>query len=1473
MKVFNYFLLLFAPIGLFAQTIVSTTPTNKNVVLEEFTGINCGYCPQGHTIANQIATSNPGRVVVINVHTGTYANPQAGQPDFRTSFGTSLMTQSVLTGFPAGTVNRHVFPGYEMSSGNTAMGRSNWTSASNTILAQSSCLNIGATATIDVQSRELEVYVEVYYTGNSETSTNKLNVALLQNNTIGYQAGGGAEYNHMHRLVHLITGQWGETISTTTNGTLYTKTLTYTIPEKYNSIPAMLEDMELGIFVSEGNQEVITGILVEPDFVNAPPVDFKINDFTIPDELNSATISPQVEIKSYGNETLTSLDISYQINDDTPVDFEWNGSLQFGESVTVDLPTSNDFVVYPENSISISINTTDGTPENNEVTASIAKAPVTTFNSLTVEVRTDSYGTELTWNIKNASNQTVAGGGPYTDAIQTHTHNINLPVGDYTLSVSDSYGDGFPGGHLKLIANGESIILVDGDSFSSSVSRLFRVAVPATVNYTPEDGSTEVPHDGQFTIQLNKRLFASSWIPVDNTNVNDFVILKYNSDSGENVNFNATINEQGNTITVTPYESFDNNQVLYLSLDGSFHDEDGLAITNSSSTFTVNFYILSYSYGGGGTLSGKTYQIVNYGDDGTPVTAIPDEHYHFVEWCDYLTENPRIDENVTANVYVTALFAIDTYSLTYLAGDGGTIDGNANQTINYGDNGSQVTATPNTGYYFVKWSDEVTENPRTDLNVTEDITVTAIFQIYQYTLTYTAGSGGSLVGETSQTVDYGTNGSTVTAVPNTGFHFVKWSDDLLTATRTDENITSDLSVSAEFAINTYTLTYTAGEGGTISGTSPQTVDYGTDGSQVEAVPNSGYYFASWSDGSTENPRTDTDVEEDIEVVANFAQNGTFYITLVPSQAGMGTLSGGGQYSSGETATVEATPNTGYEFVSWTENESIASNQADYSFTVSSNRILVGNFEVQTFQLSYSAGENGSISGEAQQTVNYGSNGSAVSAVPAAGYHFVQWSDGLTDNPRTDENVTADITVTAEFAVNAYTLTYAAGENGSIDGESPQTVNHGENGAQVLAVPNAGYHFVQWSDGLTENPRTDSNVTEDISVTAEFAINIYTLAYSSDENGTLEGDVSQTVQHGDDGSAVAAVPNVGYHFAQWSDEVTDNPRTDLNVVADIDVTAEFAINTYTLTYTAGENGTITGASEQVVNYGEDGTEVLAAANSGYHFVKWSDEKTDNPRTDLNVTADVSVTAIFTENTHELSLLVTPENSGTVSGGGEYPVNQDLEISASANEGFVFVSWNNDQGIAVSTESSFTFTMPDSDTNLTAVFEEETVNPELYTIIFSIKNAEEQPVEGALINVEGLDNFLETNENGIATTELEDGAYSYSVTASGFEVFTGSITVDGADLPVNIVLTTVGVDFGSLSNIEVYPNPFSERFNINNSQLVSRIVVANLMGQVVFDITNAGSESVPVKLDDLPSGIYIVRLVANNGDIKQIKIVKE
>jgi len=251
----------------------------------------------------------------------------------------------------------------------------------------------------------------------------------------------------------------------------------------------------------------------------------------------------------------------------------------------------------------------------------------------------------------------------------------------------------------------------------------------------------------------------------------------------------------------------------------------------------------------------------------------------------------------------------------------------------------------------------------------------------------------------------------------------------------------------------------------------------------------------------------------------------------------------------------------------------------------------------------------------------------VTAVPAEHHHFVSWSDGMSTPNRTDLNVMADLVVTASFAINQYNLSYNADKHGSIDGVKLQKVNHDGTGKMVMAKPAVGYHFVGWSDGLTTAKRTDTDVKADLAVSANFALNQYTLNYAAGKNGTIEGASQQTVNHGGDGSSVTAVPAEYYHFVSWSDGVAVASRTDRKVTAGLAVKANFAIDKYTLTYSAEAGGSIDGNSSQKVHHGGTGTMITAKPAEGYRFVSWSDGLLTAKRTETDVKADFAVTAGF------------------------------------------------------------------------------------------------------------------------------------------------------------------------------------------------------------------------------------------------------
>ena len=482
----NYLVAFLLPAAAFGQTIVSTTAENKKVVLEEFTGVKCGYCPDGHAIARAIQEANPGKVFLINIHQGGYAN---ATPDFRTQYGNAIASQSGLNGYPSGTVNRHVFTNpAPMTAGRTALGRGGWTSASTQILAQPSYVNLAVEASLNVSTRELVVHVEAYYTGNSPQATNKLNVAVLQNNTKGPQAGGGqgSNYLHMHRLIDLITGQWGEDIKTTTAGSFIDRTFTVTLPEAHNNIPIKLDDIELVAFVAEGNEEIMTGAGTLPDFTGITIAnDIQINSIETILPNCTGKVNPVFEIKNNGQNTLTSLPITYKINGETHT-YTWTGELKALHLATVELPETT-FAVAENNTVEVILpNDEDNT--NNTISTSFVSAKVAS-NSLTLTLNTDQYGIEASWKILNSAGTVVYEGKNYGNN-QTYTIPIQLEGEDcFQFQLIDAYGDG--GKAVKLVDHNGVVLYQTSGNYGKG----------ATVNFS-SDGTMSTAEFGKKGLEV-----------------------------------------------------------------------------------------------------------------------------------------------------------------------------------------------------------------------------------------------------------------------------------------------------------------------------------------------------------------------------------------------------------------------------------------------------------------------------------------------------------------------------------------------------------------------------------------------------------------------------------------------------------------------------------------------------------------------------------------------------------------------------------------------------------------------------------------------------------------------------------------------------------------------------------------------------------------------------------------------------------
>ncbi len=445
-----------------AQTFVSTQPENKNVILEEFTGISCVYCPDGHRIAQDLHNANPNDVFLINIHTGGYANPQGPGTDFRVDpIGSNIASQSGVSGYPSGTVNRHVFSG-----GITAMSRGDWAGAANQIMNMSSPVNVGIQANVDMATNILTVDVEVFYTGSQTITSNMLNVAVVQNNIEGPQTGGSqfnptavlanGNYNHQHMLRHMMTGQWGVPINTITTGTLYADQFTWTMPADINGVALDPTNIAIVAFISEGQQEIITGTEIYPNVIFANSFDAYCMSSSANDVICGSNTDIEVTFRNYGNVPLTSLDINYSINGGTTQNYAWSGNLPSAGTETITI-SNVAFTPAANNTINVSTSNPNGNTDQNTNNDNSS----VTFNqflaagqvqsgvmpgTVTIDVTTDQYAnSENGWELKDESGNVVASApiGSLTASSVQPSVTANLdPNKCYSFIFVDTYGDG-----------------------------------------------------------------------------------------------------------------------------------------------------------------------------------------------------------------------------------------------------------------------------------------------------------------------------------------------------------------------------------------------------------------------------------------------------------------------------------------------------------------------------------------------------------------------------------------------------------------------------------------------------------------------------------------------------------------------------------------------------------------------------------------------------------------------------------------------------------------------------------------------------------------------------------------------------------------------------------------------------------------------------------------------------------------------
>ena len=465
---------------------VSTEVSNRNVIIEEFTGRNCPNCPNGHIISSGIVNDNPDRAWSMAIHSG-YFTPNT-YPNFQTNIGAVFMDPyddvAGGLGLPAALINR---------STEEALSRGLWEEAANEVLNQVAECNVGGHVVINPLTRTASITAEVYYTANSKSNANYLTIVMLQDSIIGEQAYantnpaqymGGDQYCHMHVLRDVVTADWGDIVAPTLQGTFLTKTYEYEIPEiigDTNGIVVDLDNISFLAFVTEKYQGVPTRPILNANKLSQEQNTNKAVSPYISDIILESGVFCSNErtfktyVKNVGTKELTSIEFESVINGKDKKKHNWTGKLAPNETMCFDIEIE---LPFGNNEVAINVVKANNTAFSYGRTINVVcdewatyKLPCVETAQLTIEIMQDKYGNHTTWEFISSDNTVLASDGPYkylpNANTELHTYNVEVKADCYKFVIYDSYGNGIccgedGDGYYRILDNVGNV-LVDGN--------------------------------------------------------------------------------------------------------------------------------------------------------------------------------------------------------------------------------------------------------------------------------------------------------------------------------------------------------------------------------------------------------------------------------------------------------------------------------------------------------------------------------------------------------------------------------------------------------------------------------------------------------------------------------------------------------------------------------------------------------------------------------------------------------------------------------------------------------------------------------------------------------------------------------------------------------------------------------------------------------------------------------------------------
>ena len=586
------------------------------------------------------------------------------------------------------------------------------------------------------------------------------------------------------------------------------------------------------------------------------------------------------------------------------------------------------------------------------------------------------------------------------------------------------------------------------------------------------------------------------------------------------------------------------------------------------------------------------------------------------------------------------------------------------------------------------------------------------WDVNSYTITF-APNGGSVT-PTSKT--FTINDSISLPTPTrTGYTFSGWKvtekadvsnwtlNDVYTGTSIPSGKYGNVTLTAQWTVNTYTITYKYN-----NGAADTTAKYTIEQSITLPSPSkTGYTFAGWKVTTAGGNWNTTDSVYkgtvaagkygNVTLTAQWTVN-TYTITYKYNNGAADTTA---KYTIEQSITLPSPTKTGYTFAGWkvtTAGGNWKTTDSVYKGTVAAgkygNVTLTAQWTANTYTITYVYNN-----GSANTTATYNIEQAITLPSPSkTGYTFAGWKVTTAGgNWKTTDSVYkgtvaagkyGNVTLTAQWTANTYTITYVY-NNGSANTTATYNIE------QAITLPSpskTGYTFAGWKVTTAGgNWKTTDSVYKgtvaagkygNVTLTAQWTVNTYTITYKYN-NGAADTTAKYTIEQS---ITLPSPTKTGYTFAGWKVTTAGgNWKTSDSVYkgtvaagkyGNVTLTAQWTANTYTITYVYNNGSANTTATYNI----EQAITLPSPTKTGYTFAGWKvttaggNWKTTDSVYKGTVAAgkygNVTLTAQWTVNTYTITYKY---NNGAADTTAKYTIEQSITLPSPTKTGYTFAGW--------------------------------------------------------------------------------------------------------------------------------------------------------------------------------------------------------